>query len=99
MNDDSYYAALGVMRTATQAEIKTAYRNLLKKIHPDTVSTLSPGLRSMAEDATKEIIEAYSVLSDASRRLQYDRQVSAYRQPAVPAPVHHHTPQGQPART
>ncbi len=99
MNDDSYYAALGVVKTATQAEIKTAYRNLLKKIHPDTVSTLSPGLRRMAEDATKEIIEAYSVLSDASKRLQYDGQAGAYRQPAVPAPVHHRSPQGQSART
>ncbi len=78
MNEESYYSALGVLENATESEIKAAYRNLLKKIHPDTVSTLSPSLRRMAEDATKEIIEAYSVLSDVSKRRQYD-QAGRYR--------------------
>jgi DnaJ-class molecular chaperone len=68
MTDDMYYAVLGISETATDREIKAAYRNLLKKIHPDTVSTLSPELRRLAEDATKEITKAYSVLSDPRRR-------------------------------
>jgi DnaJ-domain-containing protein 1 len=57
MSDDTYYAVLGVSETATQLEIKAAYRNLLKRIHPDTVTTLSPGLRRLAEGATEDIIE------------------------------------------
>jgi len=75
MSDDTYYSVLGVSETATQLEIKAAYRNLLKQIHPDTVSTLSPDLRRVADDVTKDIIEAYSVLSDASMRRQYDREL------------------------
>ncbi len=75
MNSETYYTALGVSETASPSEIKTAYRNLLKKIHPDTVSTLSPNLQHMAADATKDIIEAYSVLSDENTRRRYDRQM------------------------
>jgi curved DNA-binding protein CbpA len=88
MSDDTYYTRLDVLETATQLEIKTAYRNLLKKIHPDTVSTLSPELRRTAEDLTKEIIEAYEVLSDGGMRREYDRQLAElaeYRQQSVPA--------------
>jgi hypothetical protein len=85
MSDDTYYTLLDVSETATQLEIKTAYRNLLKKIHPDTVSTLSPELRRTAEDLTKEINEAYSVLSDAGMRREYDRLITEYRQQSAPA--------------
>lgn len=72
MSNDTYHSVLGVAETATQTEIKAAYRDLLKKIHPDTVSTLSPELRRLAEGATKDLTEAYSVLSDARKRRQYD---------------------------
>lgn len=72
MRNDTHYSVLGIPETATQSEIKAAYRNLLKKIHPDTVSTLSPDLRHEAEDVTKQINVAYSVLSDEDRRHQYD---------------------------
>ena len=84
MSDDTYYTVLGVSETATQLELKTAYRNLLKKIHPDTVSTLSPEMRRTAEDLTKEINEAYSVLSEAGMRCEYDRQLTEYRQQSAP---------------
>jgi curved DNA-binding protein CbpA len=84
MNVETYYAALGVSETATPLEIKAAYRNLLKKIHPDTVSTLSPNVKRIAEDATQEIIEAYSVLSDAGQRREYDRELAEFRQQSVP---------------
>ena len=84
MSDDTYYTVLDVSETATQLEIKTAYRNLLKKIHPDTVSTLSPEMRRTAEDMTKEINEAYEVLSDAGMRREYDRQLTGYRQQSAP---------------
>jgi DnaJ-class molecular chaperone len=83
MSIDNYYTALGVVETASPSEIKLAYRNLLKKIHPDTVSTLSPSLQRMAADATKEIIEAYSVLSDENKRRRYDQQIGWYGQPSL----------------
>jgi DnaJ-class molecular chaperone len=86
MSDETYYAALGVAETATPSEIKAAYRNLLKKIHPDTVSTLSPNVKRMAEDATQEIIKAYSVLSDEGGRREYDQQLIESRRQAVAVP-------------
>lgn len=61
-----YYAILGVPRTATEAEIKKAYRRLAQKYHPDVNKT--PG----AEAKFKEINEAYEVLSDPEKRKKYD---------------------------
>ena len=63
-----YYEVLGVARTATEAEIKKAYRVLAKKYHPDT----NPG-DAEAEAKFKEATEAYAVLSDADKRRQYDQ--------------------------
>jgi curved DNA-binding protein CbpA len=85
MSDDTYYTVLDVSESATQFEIKTAYRNLMKQIHPDTVLTLSPELRRTAEDVTKEMIEAYSVLSDVGKRRDYDQQLAEYRRRSSPS--------------
>ena len=63
-----YYEVLGVERGASQAEIKSAYRKLAKKYHPD----LNPGDKQ-AEAAFKEVNEAYEVLSDDQRRARYDQ--------------------------
>jgi DnaJ-class molecular chaperone len=63
-----YYAVLGVPRTATEKDLKTAYRKLARKHHPD----VNPGDKK-SEDLFKEIGEAYSVLSDADKRRKYDR--------------------------
>lgn len=87
MSEDTYYTVLGVSEDATPLEIRTAYRNLLKQIHPDTVSTLSPELKREAEIATKEINEAYELLSDPSLRRQYDEQLSEHWQQDVDAPA------------
>ncbi len=63
-----YYKSLDVARTASDTEIRTSYRKLARKFHPD----LNPGDKS-AEERFKEINEAYEVLSDASKRKMYDR--------------------------
>ena len=63
-----YYEVLGVSRGATEAEIKSAYRKLAVRYHPDK----NPG-DNEAEEKFKEAAEAYSVLSDAEQRTRYDR--------------------------
>lgn len=63
-----YYEVLGISRTATDDEIKKAYRQLAKKYHPDA----NPGDKE-AEVKFKEASEAYAVLSDADKRRQYDQ--------------------------
>jgi hypothetical protein len=99
MSDDTYYTVLDVSETATQLEIKAAYRNLIKQIHPDKVATLSPDLRRMAEGATEDLIEAYSALSDAVQRREYDRQLAEYRQQSAPAPTGPSNRSSKPAST
>ena len=79
MSEETYYTALGVGENASRPEIKRAYRSLLKKIHPDTVSTLSEDTRRRAKHATQEIIEAFQVLSDPSQREEYDRYLAVQR--------------------
>lgn len=63
-----YYEVLGVPKTATDADLKKAYRVLAKKYHPDT----NQG-NPEAEAKFKEASEAYAVLSDAEKRKQYDQ--------------------------
>ncbi|HEX6101093.1 MAG TPA: J domain-containing protein [Thermoanaerobaculia bacterium] len=68
MAEKDYYEILGVKKTATEAELKKAYRDLAKKYHPDK----NKGNKE-AENKFKEISEAYAVLSDKEKREQYDR--------------------------
>jgi len=63
-----YYDVLGVSRSASDEELKKAYRKLALRYHPDK----NPGDRE-AEERFKEIGEAYAVLCDAERRVKYDR--------------------------
>ena len=76
-----YYKILGVGRTASEKEIKSAYRRLARKYHPD----VNPGDKQ-AEDKFKEIGEAYEVLSDPEKRRQYDRYGTAWQPGRGPAP-------------
>ncbi|MFL5648060.1 MAG: DnaJ domain-containing protein, partial [Chloroflexota bacterium] len=62
-----YYAVLGVPKTASQAEIKKAFRKLAREHHPDA----KPG-DAVSERRFKDINEANEVLSDPARRKQYD---------------------------
>jgi molecular chaperone DnaJ len=61
-----YYAVLGVARTATVEEIRTAYRKLARQFHPDVNKD------NGAPERFKQVTEAYEVLSDAERRQRYD---------------------------
>lgn len=67
MNKKDYYEVLGVDKNASDADIKSAFRKLAKKYHPDV--SKEPD----AETKFKEIQEAYAVLSDKEKRSQYDR--------------------------
>ena len=68
MSDRDYYEVLGLPRDADQATIKSAFRKLAMKLHPDQ----NPGCK-VSEEKFKEIGEAYSVLSDPQKRAAYDR--------------------------
>lgn len=67
-SDKDYYELLGVARDASAQEIKSAYRKIAVRFHPDR----NPG-DAAAEERFKEAAEAYSVLSDADKRGRYDR--------------------------
>lgn len=64
-----FYRILGIPDNATMADIKSAYRRLAKLYHPD----LNPGSKN-SEEKFKEILDAYTILSDDELRAQYDRK-------------------------
>ena len=68
MSKRDYYEILGVAKDAGEAELKKAYRKLAMKYHPDR----NPG-DAKAEEAFKEVSEAYEVLTDDRKRQIYDR--------------------------
>ena len=63
-----YYEILGVPRTASDADIKKAFRKLARKHHPDVAKD-----KKSAEEKFKEINEAYEILKDPDKRAAYDR--------------------------
>src|SRR5882762_4119296 len=62
-----YYEILGVPRTASEADIKKAFRKLAREYHPDVAKN-----KKQAEEKFKEINEAYEVLGDPAKRKKYD---------------------------
>jgi DnaJ-class molecular chaperone len=75
MDFKDYYSSLGVAKTATQKEVKAAYRKLARKHHPD----VNQGDKS-SEGRFKEINEAYEVLGDPEKRKKYDELGANWRQ-------------------
>ena len=65
-----YYFVLGVAPIAQPEEIKKAYRMLSKKYHPD----LNPTMKAASDEKMKELVEAYNVLNDSTKRKTYDHQ-------------------------
>ena len=78
MNYKDYYAVLGVPKGAPEKDIKSAYRRLARKWHPDA----NPGNAKPAEEKFKEISEAYEVLGDSDKRRKYDALGSDWQQAA-----------------
>lgn len=71
--DSDYYDVLGVSKTASDSEIKSAYRKMAIKYHPDKQTGKSDAEKKEAEEKFKAAAEAYSVLSDANKRARYDK--------------------------
>jgi DnaJ-class molecular chaperone len=82
MNERTYYMILGVSRTESTGGIRSAYRDLAKKLHPDIAG-------QQATHAFQEITEAYDVLSDPRRRRAYNDELRRAESKAVmpPPPV------------
>lgn len=75
-SQETYYRLLNVAPTATAAEITRAYREAIKRAHPDRAL---PELRAQAEEITKDLNLAYRTLSDPTRRRAYDRTIMQNR--------------------
>ncbi|MGP6157156.1 MAG: DnaJ C-terminal domain-containing protein [Vulcanimicrobiaceae bacterium] len=81
MNYKDYYEVLGVPKAAAEKDIKSAYRKLARKWHPDA----NPNNQKAAEEKFKEIAEAYEVLGDPEKRRKYDVLGSDWAQAAQQA--------------
>src|SRR5436853_2760665 len=71
-----YYETLGVPKTANEEEIRSAFRKLARKYHPDVAKD-----KKVAEEKFKEINEAYEVLSDPEKRKKYDQLGADWNRP------------------
>jgi curved DNA-binding protein CbpA len=97
LREFEYYSVLSVEQTATQAEIKSAYRLLSRRLHPDAEP--DPERKARAEETAKRLNVAFEVLGDPATRSRYDRELLERRggdSPGVSA-ERHEPPPGRPA--
>jgi curved DNA-binding protein CbpA len=73
------YAALGVTPTATQEQIRRAYRRLMRQNHPDTRPRGDPPSDTASDVRFRQAVSAYAVLGDPARRAGYDHGISPHR--------------------
>ena len=102
----THYEHLELPPTATAEEIKRSFRALIARYHPDKVQHLGKEFQEMAAERAAELTEAYRILSDATRRAEYDRTLNgsgapspsspAARPPAPEAPASEHVPPPRP---
>src|SRR5438552_663329 len=83
-----YYETLGVPKTASEDEIRSAFRKLARKHHPDVAKD-----KKAAEEKFKEINEAYEVLGDPEKRKKYDQLGADWNRPGGFQPPPHWGPQ------
>jgi len=93
-----YYKLLEVAPTATADEVKRAFRTQIARYHPDKVQHLGQEFQAMAADRAAELTEAYRILSDESRRSEYDRArlAAVVDESAAPSPIAAPSPSEQP---
>ena len=97
MSDPNFYQILGVGRSASAKEIKAAYRDLVKRHHPDLFP--APGAKAQATEKLRQINAAYAVLGNAKRRHDYDQRLiqrPRTRPRARAAPPRRETPPPRP---
>lgn len=71
---ENYYLILGVSKSATAGEIRTAYLKLARELHPDHI--LDPKKKIEAQEKFSRVTMAYRILSDLNKRREYDRKIS-----------------------
>lgn len=78
----TYYQRLGVAPSASTEELRAAYRELARRLHPDRQSDASPAERALADRRMREINEAWQTLGEPARRRRYDESLRTNRRPS-----------------
>ncbi len=82
------YAILGLTPEASQTQINHAYRDLLRRLHPDTRDPEDEAVRDAADAALQQTLAAYAVLGDPHRRADYDKRSTRPRAGRAPRMPH-----------